>query len=146
VKLAVGLLMFVAAAEVPAISGEDVLALVNRFRASSGVPALRINLRLTRAAQARADDMAQRGYFAHTSPGGKTPWDFMKEARYSYGNAGENIATGQRTAEELQRSWRRSAGHRANQLNQRFTETGIGVARLRSGVVVVQIFASPLEE
>ena len=136
--------MLLAAAEGPNISGDDLLALVNRFRESSDVPRLKKDGRLTRAAQARADDMVRRGYFAHTNPRGKTPWDFITEAGYSYGNAGENLATGQRTAEEVQRSWRRSSAHRANQLNRRFTETGIGIAKFRSGVVVVQIFASPL--
>jgi uncharacterized protein YkwD len=139
----VSLALLLAAAEKPNISGDDILALVNHSRNRSGVPPLKKNLRLTRAAQARADDMASRGYFAHTSPGGKTPWDFIEEADYSYQRAGENLATGQRTAGEVQRSWMRSPAHRANQLNRRFTETGIGIAKLPAGVVVVQIFASP---
>ena len=144
VKLVVCLWMLLAAAEVPNISDDRVLALVNRFRVLSGVPPLKKDQRLTRAAQARAGDMAARGYFAHTNPDGKTPWDFMAEAGYSYRNAGENLAAGQRTAEEAQRAWQRSSGHRANQLNRKFTETGIGIARVPMGVVIVQIFASPL--
>lgn len=126
------------------ITHDELLALVNGARERSGVSPLKKDPRLGRAAQARADDMARRGYFAHNSPGGKTPWDFIKETGYRYEAAGENLATGQRTAEEVQRSWQRSSGHRANQLNRRFTETGIGIAKTRSGVVVVQIFASPL--
>ncbi|MFN0102057.1 MAG: CAP domain-containing protein [Bryobacteraceae bacterium] len=135
--------ILLAAAENPGISADEILALVNRSRVRSAVPPLRKDLRLTRAAQARADDMAKRAYFAHTSPSGKTPWDFMEEAHYSYERAGENLATGQRNAEEVQRSWLRSPAHRANQLNRRFTETGIGIARVATGVVVVQLFASP---
>ena len=133
------------AAESLPISGDEIFVLVNRYRESSGISRLRKDRRLTQAAQARADDMARRGYFAHTGPSGKTPWDFIREAGYRYENAGENIATGQRSAEDVQRSWRRSSGHRANQLNERFTETGVGIAKFRSGVVVVQIFASPDE-
>ena len=140
----VGFVMLLAAAEGPNISGHEILSLGNRFRSLSGASALKEDRRLTRAAQARADDMARRGYFAHTNPRGKTPWDFITEAGYSYGYAGENLATGQRTAEDVQRSWQRSSAHRANQLNRQFTETGIGIAKFRSGVVVVQIFASPL--
>lgn len=131
-------------AQTPAISAGGILTQVNHFRDASGIAPLKPNRQLTQAAQARADDMARRGYFAHTSPKGKTPWDFIEEAGYTYSNAAENLATGQRTAAEVQRSWERSAGHRANQLNRKFTETGIGIARFRDGVVVVQIFASPL--
>jgi uncharacterized protein YkwD len=137
-------MMLSLAAEVPRISAGEVLTQVNRFRSKAGLPSLRINQQLTHAAQARANDMASRNYFSHTSPSGKTPWEFIEENGYEYSNAAENLATGQRTAAEVQRSWERSSGHRANQLNRKFTETGIGIARFRDGVVVVQIFASPL--
>ena len=143
-KLFVCLWMLLAAAEVPNISDDRVIALVNRFRDLSGIPPLKKDQRLTLAAQARADDMAARRYFAHINPDGKTPWEFMAEAGYSYRNAGENLATGRRTEEETQLAWQRSSGHRANQMNRKFTETGIGIARVPMGVVIVQIFASPL--
>jgi len=131
-------------AEVPRIASADILTQVNRFRNAAGIHSLSVNQRLARAAQARADDMARRNYFSHTSPDGRTPWDFIEDTGYQYSNVGENLATGQRTAAEVQRSWERSSGHRANQLNRKFTETGIGVAPFRTGVVVVQIFASPM--
>ena len=43
-----------------------------------------------------------------------------------YTSAGENIAAGQRTPEEVMNSWMNSSGHRANILNKNFDTIGIG--------------------
>ncbi|MFC4535146.1 CAP domain-containing protein [Sphaerisporangium dianthi] len=101
--------------------------LTNRERTMRGCAPLRADQRLTRSARAHSRDMAARGYFGHTSPGGLSPWDRM--ARAGYGNsAAENIARGYQSAEEAVRGWMANTGHRRNILNCRITTVGVGVA------------------
>ena len=118
-----------------------ILVLTNRDRKKAGVAAVVESRQLTQAAQAKADDMVRRRYFAHSSPDGKTPWTFIAETGYRYRRAAENLASRYRNDEELQAGWMRSSGHRANILNGQFRETGIGIA----GSYVVQMFAQPAE-
>ena len=119
-----------------------ILALVNRSRVKAGLRALQVSAALTRAAQAKADDMARRDYFDHNSPEGRTPWDFLAAEGYRYSDAGENLAAGWRTDEELMQGWMASHGHRANILSRTFQETGIGIARGAKGFVVVEMFGT----
>lgn len=56
----------------------------------------------------------------------KTRFFMMKKFGISYKSAGENIAQGQRTPEEVVQAWMNSAGHRANILNSGFTHIGVG--------------------
>ena len=44
-----------------------------------------------------------------------------------FSRAGENIAWGQESSEEVMRSWMRSMGHRANILSTKFTKMGVGI-------------------
>jgi uncharacterized protein YkwD len=119
------------------------LTLVNRSRGKAGLRALRVSAALTRAAQAKADEMARLGYFDHNSPEGRTPWDFLAAEGYRYSDAGENLAAGWRTDEEVMRGWMGSEGHRANILSRAFQETGIGIARGAKGDLVVEMFGTP---
>lgn len=135
--------LVVAGGEKPALSADSVLQFVNRDRERDGLRALRVAAPLARAAQRKADDMAEKRYFSHTSPDGRTAWDFMTAEKYKYADAGENLATGRETAEAVQRAWMNSPGHRANILSRAFTETGIGIARGERGYLVVQMFGKP---
>ena len=125
------------------ITADGVLRMANRQRARAEVPALRHSLPLARAAQAKANDMARRGYFSHDTPDGRTPWDFIRAEGYRYTSVAENLAAGQRTIEALERGWMGSAPHRANIRNRAFAETGVGVASGPDGPVIVQLFAAP---
>ena len=111
------------------------LCLVNIERTSRGLKRLRGNARLDRAAGGHSQDMVRRDFFDHTSPGGSTVGDRIKEAGYLSGARsyafGENIAWGTGslgTPLSIVRSWMKSPGHRANILNARFAELGVGVA------------------
>jgi len=137
------LALSVAALFADGITTDGVLRLANRERARAGVPALRHSVPLARAAQAKADDMARRGYFSHNTPDGRTPWDFIRAEGYRYASVAENLAAGQRTIETLERGWLRSAPHRANIRNRAFSETGVGIASGPDGPVIVQLFAAP---
>ena len=67
-----------------------------------------------------------KNYFDHTSPTYGSPFDMMKSFGISYNAAGENIAMGQTTPEQVVTSWMNSEGHRANILNGEFTHIGVG--------------------
>jgi uncharacterized protein YkwD len=55
--------------------------------------------------------------------------------------AGENVAYGNVTPAQLVAMWMRSPGHRANILNPRFNQIGIGAVRVAGGRVYgVQVF------
>ncbi len=103
-----------------------VLELVNAERAKYGLSALSWNDELAQVARAHSKDMATRGFFSHNTPEGKTPFDRIKSAGISYRSAGENIAAGQKTPEEVVEAWMNSEGHRANILNSSYTQIGVG--------------------
>jgi signal transduction histidine kinase len=121
--------------------------MANSDRALNGAGSLTINPLLTAAAQAKADDMAARGYFAHFDPAGKGPWDWMKEAGYVYHFAGENLAIQFSESADVERAWLNSPAHRENLLDPRFTEVGIataeGLYQGRPTTYVVQFFGTP---
>ena len=79
-----------------------------------------------RAATAFSDDMAARGFFDHTDPDGRTPWDRAAKAGVQ-GLGGENIARGQADARAVMDAWMNSPGHRANILNCEYKSLGVGV-------------------
>jgi len=70
--------------------------------------------------------MHDTGYFAHNSPLYGSPFEMMRRFGITFQIAGENIAGGQRTPEDVVRAWMNSPGHRANILNPRFTHLGSG--------------------
>ncbi|MEY4747155.1 MAG: hypothetical protein RLZZ416_204 [Candidatus Parcubacteria bacterium] len=102
--------------------------LANDDRMQENLDALTINPRLVAAAQAKADDMAAKSYFAHTSPEGVDPWHWFKEAGYSFEYAGENLAVDFSDSSDVNGAWMNSQTHRANILGQHFTEIGIATA------------------
>ncbi len=105
---------------------QAVLNLVNKERKASGLKELTLSTKLTSLAEMKSEDMAKNNYFSHTSPTYGTPFEMMQKYGVSYRSAGENIAAGQKTAQEVMNSWMNSSGHRANILNPSFTEIGIG--------------------
>ncbi|GLW93889.1 CAP domain-containing protein [Actinokineospora globicatena] len=103
-----------------------VVEIVNARRAEAGCGPLRWNDKLATAARKHSKDMADRGYFDHNSPDGRTPWDRIKAEGYTKAS-GENIAAGQASPEAVMTSWMNSPGHRANILNCKSTEIGVGM-------------------
>ncbi|MFC7844721.1 CAP domain-containing protein [Streptomyces sp. NPDC001046] len=113
------------------LSGESsaaaqVLALVNEERAKVGCSPVAANSALAGLAQNYSEDMAKRGFFDHTDPDGRTPWDRAEKAGIS-NLGGENIARGQADAAAVMDAWMNSPGHRANILNCDFKTLGVGV-------------------
>ncbi|MED4887570.1 SafA/ExsA family spore coat assembly protein [Lysinibacillus fusiformis] len=105
---------------------QEVIKLVNAERAKAGLSALQDDWELSRVAKYKSQDMHDKKYFDHTSPTYGTPFTMMKNFGISYRSAGENIAKGQRSAQEVVTAWMNSEGHRANILNKNYTHIGIG--------------------
>lgn len=123
------------------------VALSNQDREKAQVGTLTVNPTLVAAAQAKADDMAAKGYFAHTSPEGKDSWYWFKEVGYDFVHAGENLAVDFSDSTAVEEAWMNSPTHRANLIDDRFTEIGIaiahGVYEGRNTTFVVQMFGTP---
>jgi uncharacterized YkwD family protein/spore coat assembly protein SafA len=105
---------------------ESVLKIVNNERIKAGLRPLEMDWELQRVAREKSKDMAVKGYFSHQSPTYGSPFDMMKQFGIKYRTAGENIASGQRTPQEVMNSWMNSSGHRANILKADFTHIGVG--------------------
>ena len=104
----------------------EVVRLVNEIRAENGLSRLTANWELSRVARFKSQDMADKGYFSHTSPTYGTPFEMIRAFGLSYKTAGENIAYGQRTPQAVVNAWMNSSGHRANILNASYTQIGVG--------------------
>lgn len=111
-----------------AVVSATLVDLANGDRSSYDVPTLTVNPLLVAVAQAKADDMAAKGYFAHTSPDGKDPWYWYAKEGYSFLYAGENLAVDFNDSGTVNSAWMNSPEHRANLLNARFTQIGIATA------------------
>nr|WP_315970090.1 CAP domain-containing protein [Bacillus tuaregi] len=105
---------------------QQVIDLTNEQRRKNGLPALQADTQLSSVAQKKSTDMQQKGYFSHTSPTYGSPFDMMRDHGVSYKTAGENIAQGQRTPQEVVNAWMNSEGHRKNILSREFTHIGVG--------------------
>jgi uncharacterized protein YkwD len=124
--------------------------LANRERVENRLDSLTLSPALTKAAQLKANDMAQKSYFAHVSPDGTEPWHWFEEAGYKFAYAGENLAIDFSDSDAVNKAWMNSPTHRANILEQNYTEIGIataeGVYQGRPTTFVVQEFGRPLED
>lgn len=121
--------------EKPSTNNEDtsvsaiekaVLDLTNAERQKAGLQPLQADTKLMNSARQKSNDMATNNYFSHTSPTYGSPFDQMKSNGITYRSAAENIAMGQRSAEEVVKGWMESPGHRQNILTPEFTHIGIG--------------------
>lgn len=129
------------------VIASQLIAYTNDERAQNSAGALSDNALLDQAAQAKADDMAKKGYFSHTSPDGKQPWDFIKAAGYEYQYAGENLAVRFVDSKDVVGAWMQSPTHRANIVKSQYREIGIGIAqgiyKGSEATYVVQYFGTP---
>jgi len=111
----------------------EVVRLVNVERAKAGVPAIVQNSEVGRVARIKSEDFVKNNYFSHTSPTYGSPFDMLKSFGITFTAAGENIASGQKTAADVMNSWMNSSGHRANILNSTYNKIGVGVAKDSDG-------------
>lgn len=118
------------------IEGE-VIRLVNEIRQKNNLNPLKPNEELMRLSKKNAEAMSSAGYFSHTSPTEGSFEQRMEKSGLSFRRAGENIAKGHTSAQQVVDGWMNSKGHRENILNPEFTDIGVGYA---SGDYWTQIF------
>lgn len=121
----------------------QVIDLTNQERQKAGLAPLQLDWQLSRVARYKSRDMRDTGYFAHRSPQYGSPFEMMKSFDVQYSSAGENIAVGQTSPEQVVREWMNSPGHRKNILNGTYTYIGVGYAKGGSyGTYWTQMFIS----
>lgn len=128
------------------ISSEELLLLTNKERQNVGVGSLILNDKLSEAASKKAQDMFDYSYWAHNSPTGKTPWFFIKDSGYKYVYAGENLARGFSTTEDVIKAWMASSDHKSNMLSGNYEDVGfavkVGKIKGEETVLIVEEFGS----
>ncbi|MFE8699446.1 CAP domain-containing protein [Cytobacillus sp. FJAT-54145] len=117
-----------------------VIQLTNDERRKNGLPDLKPDTALSNVAREKSNDMQKNNYFSHTSPTYGSPFDMMRDFGISYKSAGENIAQGQRSPEEVVQAWMNSEGHRKNILSPNYTHIGVG--HVANGNYWTQMFIS----
>ncbi len=129
------------------ITAGQVIDQTNQKRAELGLAPLVSNPKLNQAALAKAQDMFSHQYWSHISPQGREPWDFIKEANYSYRVAGENLARDFSDTHSMVQAWMDSPTHRDNIVNSKYTQIGIAVVDGEllgyETTLVVQMFGTP---
>jgi len=131
------------------MSASGLLSATNSQRSSNGKSTLTINSQLASAAQAKANHMVTNNYWSHTTPDGQEPWAFIQNAGYSYSKAGENLAYGFATSADTVIGWMNSPTHKANMLDNAFTDVGFGFANSSNfngdgqQTVVVAMYGKP---
>lgn len=120
----------------------EVVRLVNVERSKQGLAPLKMSAELSNVARKKSQDMADKNYFSHTSPTYGSPFDMMKQFGIKYTSAGENIAKGQRSAQEVMNAWMNSSGHKANILSSNFGTIGVGYVEKNGTTYWTQMFTN----
>ncbi len=105
---------------------KKVVELTNAERTQAGLEPLKLDVELSKVAGDKSLDMQQKNYFSHNSPTYGSPFDMMNQYGIDYRSAGENIAMGQTSPQEVVQGWMNSEGHRKNIMNPSFTHIGVG--------------------
>lgn len=128
------------------ISIDRLLTLTNEQRQQRGQLPLTLNETLSTAAMKKGEDMFAKNYWAHFAPDGGTPWGFIRGAGYEYLYAGENLARGFSSPEDVVSAWMNSEGHKDNILSPNYTDIGFAVldGKLTGDetILIVQVFGS----
>ena len=128
------------------ISIEQLLILTNQKRQENGLYPLKLSGQLDQAAVGKGNDMLSKNYWAHISPDGTTPWIFIKNTGYNYTYAGENLARGYSTSQDVVNAWMDSPSHRENLLSSKYQEVGFAVVTGNltgeETVLVVEMFGT----
>jgi hypothetical protein len=106
---------------------EKVLILTNTDRAAQNLPALTLDPVLSASAEAKAQDMIINDYFAHNSPDGKKPWDWINRSDYAYIFVGENLAMNFASASAVHNALMQSPSHKKNIMNEKYKDIGLAM-------------------
>jgi uncharacterized YkwD family protein/spore coat assembly protein SafA len=111
----------------------EAIRLVNIERAKAGKSELTPNNQISNVARIKSQDFINNNYFSHNSPIYGSPFNMLSSFGIPFNAAGENIASGQKTATEVINTWMNSPGHKANILNSIYNQVGVGVASDNKG-------------
>ncbi len=123
------------------------LADLNRYRAQNGLKPVRLNTQLTAVSQSHADDRAAAGKISHEGSDGLGHGNRLQNAGYLFSIAAENVASGQKSWEQVFKAWQDSPGHNVNLLRDDVTEFGAAVTynpKTSQSVYWVMLVAAPL--
>ena len=124
----------------------EIIELTNEERSAQGLNTVTFNEPLSRAAQAKAEDMFADDYWAHIAPDGTTPWFFIEESGYSFYTAGENLARDFNDSPSVVKAWMNSPSHRDNVLGSAYRDIGVAVVNGELAgnetTLVVQMFGA----
>ena len=130
-----------------AVVKSDIILYTEQASMAEGSDVLIENEELDKAAQAKAEDMAAKGYFSHVGPTGEEPWTWIERAGYDYVYAGENLAVRFNESKDVVDAWMASPTHRENIVKPQYREIGVGIAegtyKGAPATFVVQYFGSP---
>lgn len=104
-------------------SAREIVKLVNAARSDTGCRSLTANDSLMKAAAVRSEEIVE--HFSHTRPDGSASYTVLDDAGIDFLVAGENIAYGQETLDEVMEAWMKSESHRENILNGEYAEIGV---------------------
>lgn len=125
---------------------DQLLSMTNAKRQAAGLTPLTLNSQLSQAAALKAQDMFANNYWAHNSPAGKTPWDFIRMVGYSYSMAGENLAKNFSDSNGVVEAWMASPSHKDNIMKSSYRDIGFaivnGTLNGEETTLVVQMFGS----
>ncbi len=128
------------------ISVNDLLSFTNQKRKEAGLSPLSLNSKLSQAASLKASDMFNENYWAHYSPKGKSPWDFIISSGYTYTVAGENLAKDFDDSNGVVEAWMSSSSHKDNILKPDYNDIGFAVVNGKINgqdtTLVVQMFGT----
>lgn len=129
------------------VTANSLLADTNDVRSHDGLTPLKLNTKLTQAAEMKAQDMIDKGYWSHNSPSGVEPWYWVDQSGYSYQEAGENLAKNFNNSKATIDAWMNSQTHRDNILKPAYKDVGFAV---KSGdldgqpvTIIVALYAEP---
>ncbi len=132
------------------LNQQELIKLTNEQRQKYGLSPVTENSELDKAAEEKAKNMFAENYWAHYSPSGKSPWDFINNSGYKFSYAGENLARNFYTSKDVVDAWMASKmGHKENVLNTHYKEIGMAVLEGnlngQQTILVVQEFGSPVD-
>lgn len=133
------------------ININNLLEYHNKERLNNGAKTLKLNYYLSVSAQNKANAMIDSDCWSHFCPDGKSPWEFINESGYEYTIAGENLAEGFYSVDEVMKAWLNSPTHKANMLKDTYKEVGFGIAYgtfqgRENNIVIVVHFATSRNE
>lgn len=140
VLLVAGLPALLMAQAAPSDAEQSLLRLANQARAEHGLPALRWDAALARAARAHLDRMVGEPELEHQYPGEADLEARAAQAGARFSTVSENLAARGQSPAALQQKWMSTAVHRANLLNPDLDVVGIAVVEKDGLLCAVEDF------